>query len=282
MHGAPAQAALALEQSSKRTSVTLVNVTCSGATVGSGILGPQRAAGQAQSQIDQVRGIIGNRSIDVATLSVGGNDIGFGQVLSGCALDADCAIAPVSQPPLRGFPTMQDGIQTLTGGLRTAYAQIAGCLGGPACPSGAPLAMSPGARILPTLYPDITRAADGEPCTYITFTAGNMRWARDTMLVPGPAPTFDYATTSRSTVTFGLPNGSLNQQVAATDQLGWRPVVQTWSASGDSAQGHGICAGDQAWAFPVTALAGFPSASFHPNPKGQKVAAEAILAAARG
>ena len=279
VHGAPAQAALALEKSSPRTSVTLVNVTCGGATIGAGILGPQRAARQSQSQIEQVRGIVGGRPIDIVTLSIGGNDIGFAQVLAGCATDADCAVRPVSSPPLRGYPTMQQGIQALTGALPAGYAQIAGCLGGSTCPSGPPLTMAPDARILPTLYPDITRAADGSPCTYLTFTAGNMRWARDTMLVPGPAPTYEYATSNRAAVTLDLPNGSLNQQIAATDRLGWRPVVQTWSSSGDSPVGHGICAGPQAWAYPFTALSGFAGASFHPNPTGQQVAAEALRAA---
>ena len=281
VRGAPAQAALALEKSSPRTSVTLVNVTCGGATIGAGIIGPQRSARQAQSQIEQVRGIIGGRPIDIVTLSIGGNDIGFAQVLAGCATDPDCAIRPVANPPLRGYPTMQQGIQALTGALPAGYAQIAGCLGGSSCPTGAPLAMAPGARILPTMYPDITRAADGGPCTYLTFTSGNMRWARDTMLVPGPAPTYEYATSNRAAVTLDLPNGSLNQQIAATDQLGWRPVVQTWAASGDSPVGHGICAGEQAWAYPITALSGFAGASFHPNPVGQQVAAQALLGAMR-
>lgn len=281
VHGAPAQAALALEKSSPRTSVTLVNVTCGGATIGAGILGPQRSARQAQSQIEQVRGIVGGRPIDIVTLSIGGNDIGFAQVLAGCATDADCAIRPVANPPLRGYPTMQQGIQALTGALPAGYAQIAGCLGGAGCPSGPPLTMAPDARILPTMYPDITRAADGGPCTYLTFTAGNMRWARDTMLVPGPAPTYEYATANRAVVTLDLPNGSLNQQIAATDRLGWRPVVQTWAASGDSPVGHGICAGAQAWAYPITALSGFAGASFHPNPAGQQVAAAALLEAMR-
>lgn len=279
VHGPAAQAALSLEHASPKTSVTLVDVACSGATVASGIIGPQRNAGQTQSQIEQVRGIVRGRPIDVVAISVGGNDIGFTQVLTACATDQDCAIRPVNTPPLRGYPTMQQGIQTLTGALPAAYAQIAGCLGGSTCPSGPPLAMAPGARILPTMYPDITRAADGGPCTYLTFTAGNMAWARDTMLVPGPAPTYDYPTTTRSMVTLDVPNGSLNQQIAATNQLGWAPVVQSWAASGDSPVGHGICAGPQAWAFPITALTGFTSASFHPNPMGLKVTAQALLQA---
>ncbi|MSZ57889.1 MAG: hypothetical protein F2697_05100, partial [Actinobacteria bacterium] len=113
--GAPAQAALALEQSSPKTSVTLVYVACSGATVTSGVLGPFAAAGQTQSQIEQVRQIIGGRQIDLVSLSIGGNDIGFSSVLTVCASDANC---PISTPPrgvLSGYPTVQAGVQARTG-----------------------------------------------------------------------------------------------------------------------------------------------------------------------
>lgn len=90
--GAPAQSALALEKASPYSSVTLVDVACSGATVDSGVLGPQRQAGQTSSQIQQLRGLIGERPIDIATISIGGNDTGFQSVLTSCALNNDCPI----------------------------------------------------------------------------------------------------------------------------------------------------------------------------------------------
>ncbi len=283
--GAPAQAALALEQSSPKTSVTLVDVACSGATVAAGVLGPFAAVGQSKSQIEQVRQIIGDRQIDLVTLSVGGNDVGFASVLTACASDANC---PIGAPPrgiLTGYPTLQAGVQARTAQLPAAYARIAGCLGGASCSvtgpgaGSAPLRMAPGAQILPTLYPDITRAPNGAPCDYLTIRAANMAWARDTTLVPTPAATYDYLTTSRTPVTFPLASGTLNQQIAATTTLGWTPVTGSWSASGDSAEGHGICAGDRAWAFGLTALNGMSSASFHPNPVGQFVIATALAGA---
>lgn len=283
--GAPAQAALALEQSSPKTSVTLVYVACSGATVTSGVLGPFTAAGQTQSQIEQVRQIIGGRKIDLVSLSIGGNDIGFTSVLTACSSDANCPIGTPPRGTLSGYPTVQAGVQARTAQLPAAYARIAGCLGGATCSttgpgaSTAPLQMAPGARVLATLYPDITRAADGGPCDYLTIRSANMAWARDTTLVPNPAPSYDYLTTSRSPVTFPLTSGTLNQQIAATSSLGWTPVIGSWSASGESAQGHGVCAGDQAWAFGLTALNGMSSASFHPNPAGQVVIATAMAGA---
>lgn len=283
-HGAPAQAALELERSSPTTSVTLVDVSCGGATVDAGVLGPQ--PGVDASQIEQVRRIIGPRTIDLVTLSVGGNDIGFSSVLLACATDAECPLSKATSGPLRGYPTVQDGIQAQLARLSSGFDRIAGCLGGSACTIGgpgadAPLPLTPGARVLPTMYPDITRAANGQPCTYLTFEPQNMAWARDTVLVPTPAPSYTYPSGRRGPVTFALPNGSLNSQIAATTRLGWSPVAGTWSASGDSAVGHGVCAGPQSWAYGLTALSGFASASFHPNPLGQAAAAQQIAAAGR-
>jgi len=74
----------------------------------------------------------------------------------------------------------------------------------------------------------------------------------------------------------------MNQQIATTSSLpGWMPVISTWSASGDSAVGHGVCAEEDAWAFGVTFLSTMPSASFHPNVEGQYVLARGISTAIR-
>ena len=133
--------------------------------------------------------------------------------------------------------------------------------------------------MLPTMYPDITRAASGAPCTYLTMDATDFAWARSTLLVPNPTPTYPYRTTNNKEVTLTVTNGTLNSQIAATATLGWQPVSGAWGASGDSDTGHGVCAGDQAWVFGLTALQGFPSGSFHPNPRGQQVIGKAISAA---
>ena len=281
--GAPARAALALEQADQRTSVALVNVTCSGAMIDAGVLGPQRGASTI-SQIERARRIVGSRPIDLVTVSIGGNDIGFGEVILSCGTTSDCATSTPTSGRLRGYPTVQDGVQARTGELAAGYARIASCLGGATCPttgpgSRTPLTMAPDARVVSTPYPDLTRAAGGQPCTYLTYSAETMAWARDTILVPDPAPAFEYRT-SAGALSLALPNATLNAQVAATAALGWRPAMGAWTASGASPIGHGVCAGSQAWVFGVTALAGFPSASFHPNPTGQQVLAQALVEAA--
>ena len=276
VRGAPAQSALALERSSPFTSVTLVDVACSGATIDSGVLGPQRAAGQTTSQIQQLRGLIGDRPIDIATISIGGNDTGFATVLTSCALNNDCPIRRATTGALAQYPTLQKGVQAELGKLPANYARIAACLGGTACTvseSGAlpPLKLATGAVILPTMYPDITRAAGGGPCTYLTIGASDFAWARDTQLLPTPGPTYPFTASSGQTVTLSLANGTLNSQIGATGALGWTPVTGSWSSSGDSPTGHGVCAKVDSWVFGLTTFQGFSSASFHPNPKGQQV-----------
>lgn len=284
--GAPAQAALALERASPMTSVTLVYVACSGATVDGGILGPQSGAGQALSQVEQVRKLIGNESIDLVSLSIGGNDVGFTTILSACATTPECAVRPSPSGALARYPTLQQGVQAQTAELPGDFARIAGCLGGASCQLTGrkgfrALPMAKDAVVLPTLYPDITRGVDGRSCSYLTIPATDFAWARDTILVPDPGPNYGYPLRSGKAASLSLASGTLNQQVGATFTLGWKPVTKIWATTGESATGHGVCAGNDAWVFGLTTLAGFSSAGFHPNPRGQVAIADAIIGAAR-
>jgi hypothetical protein len=142
VHAGPVQAALALESSSKKSSVTVIDVSCSGATILTGVLGPFPFAGQETSQIEQVQAIIGNRPIDIVALSAGGNDIGFTSILSTCALSFNCPVASASTLPLSRFDSVNEGVQTLTGRLPAKYAQLAGCLGGASCTLRWPMALA--------------------------------------------------------------------------------------------------------------------------------------------
>ena len=272
----PVQAALDLEKSSNKSSVTVINVSCSGATILTGVLGPQPLAGQSTSQVEQVQRLIGNRPIDIVAFSVGGNDIGFTSILSTCALSVDCPVVPATSLPLSRFDSVQEGVQILTGRLPAKFERLAGCLGGTACTltSGAniaPLTLARSARVLPMTYPDITRSAVGEPCRYLTLSPSDFAWARETILVPQASNPYRFRTFAGSTRNLSTGNGTLNGQVLATSRFGWEPVAGIWGSSGDSATGHGVCAGGDAWVFGLTAISGpFASASFHPNPAGQK------------
>ena len=117
-----AMAALALEGADPHTSVTFISFACSGATIntptfdggdpakhqGTGILGPYRGAetnvpfsdtfqGYIPAQMDQLRTALANRPagrperrIDALTISAGGNDIHFGDIVRKCVEDGAC------------------------------------------------------------------------------------------------------------------------------------------------------------------------------------------------
>ncbi len=282
--GGPAQAALALEQSSPRTSVTLVYVACSGATVDRGILGAQSAEGVTASQIEQVRSLIGTRGIDILTLSIGGNDIGFSSVITTCAIAVNCPTVKAPLPPLSAFPNIQAGLQTKIAELPAAYARIAPCFGGPCTlvngASSPGLRMSAGASVLPTPYPDITRAADGAACTYLSLNQADFKWARDTILTPTAPNPYQYQSTRGQSLALPTGSGTLNGAIFGTaGALGWNPIAGIWGASGDSKAGHGVCAGEKSWVFGFAGFSGFNSGSFHPNVRGQEVIGREIAKA---
>ena len=87
----PSRVAMALERMDRRTSVTFVSAATSGATIDRGVVGP--ASGRA-SQVDELARLVGGRAIDVALVSVGGNDVGFSEVVRSL-VDADPLLDPV-------------------------------------------------------------------------------------------------------------------------------------------------------------------------------------------
>ena len=279
VHGAPAQAALKLEQASSKTSVTLLNVSCSGATVQRGILGPQSRG--MKSQIESVNELLGGREIDVVHMSVGGNDVGFGSILTSCALQSNCPLAKATAPPLSSFPTTQAGVQALTAGLAESYASINACLTTATCQGSQGqklpgLTLSNTGKVFINSYPDLTRSQSGSVCRYLTITEQDFAWAQGTILNPSPLNPFVYQTTRGAQVPLDNGAGSLNGAVANTSRLGWVPIMTTWSETGSGPVGHGVCAGNESWFFGLTGFSGFVSGSFHPNPLGQSEMAKII------
>lgn len=99
------QAALQLEAADPHTSVTLVDLSCSGATVSQGILGEYSdppGGERVPAQLDAARGIVAGREVDALLLSIGGNDVGFGKIVMGCMTESPCysrtfALAPLDE-----------------------------------------------------------------------------------------------------------------------------------------------------------------------------------------
>lgn len=279
VHGAPAQAALKLERASNKTSVTLLDVSCSGATVQKGILGPQFRG--MNSQIESVNELLGGRKIDVVLMSVGGNDVGFGSILTSCALQSNCPLAKATTLPLSGFPTIQTGVQGLTAGLAASYASINKCLTNSTC-QGAQgqklpgLSLSDVGKVFLNSYPDVTRSQTGSVCTYLTITEADFAWAQGSIVNPSPINPYVYETTRGAQVPLDNGAGSLNGAIANTAQIGWAPIMTTWIDTGSGSIGHGVCAGNESWFFGLTGFSGFTSGSFHPNPLGQSEMAKII------
>ena len=142
----PAQFALALERDDPHTSVTFVSVANSGATIDRGLLGPMPSIGDKAdilpAEVDEVRQIVGDRPIDVLTVSIGGNDVGFSS-----------RIEELTTNTLRGTPTL-DAIQADTdaalANLPAQYAKLDTALDG----------LGPG-QVLITEYPDLSRDDQG-------------------------------------------------------------------------------------------------------------------------
>lgn len=276
VHGAPALAALALEKTSALTSVTLVDVSCTGATVRQGILGVQPGTGQ--TQIALTKSLIGDQPVDLLSLSIGGNDVGFGSVLSSCLLNENCPLSKPTAGALQNYPTLQAGVSGQTAKLQTSYADIANCLNKRTCPNG--ITLSPTASVLPTMYPDIARNSNGAICSYLSMNQEDFTWARTAILNPTPPTDVAYKTTSQTIASLPI-SSSLNRQITNTTALGWKPVLGSWTRSGDSVIGHGICAGMASWTFGVQFGGQMSSAAFHPNPQGQIELGKAILEAAK-
>ena len=78
--GWPARMALALEDGSRRTSVTFVDLAASGARIDRGLLQPRNGPA-IPAQLDEVERIVQGRAIDLLLVQVGGNDVGFSRVI---------------------------------------------------------------------------------------------------------------------------------------------------------------------------------------------------------
>ena len=119
-----AKAALAIEEADPRTSVTFLHLSCSGATIADGLVGPYNGPGykaekddetvgedpsvcdpeteihftnefentycMLKPQVERVGDMIGNREIDALLVSIGGNDVYFAPIVEACIMQEPC------------------------------------------------------------------------------------------------------------------------------------------------------------------------------------------------
>ncbi|WZO97050.1 SGNH/GDSL hydrolase family protein [Isosphaeraceae bacterium EP7] len=171
---APAQFALALEKSDPHTSVTFISVADSGATIDEGLLAPMASvvdpAYTLPGQIAQARQIVGSQPIDVLTISIGGNDIGFSTRIEDLASNTLNETTPLSE--------IQSQVSTDLATLPQKYESLGQAIQG----------LDPD-KVLITQYPDLTRNQRGQfaPIRFAGIEAiskANVQFAYQNILLP--------------------------------------------------------------------------------------------------
>jgi hypothetical protein len=281
---ASARAALQLEKSDPRTSVTFIHVACSGATVDRGLLGPfkgkepKRAPADIPPQIAQVEDLIGDRQVDALLISVGANDIGFAKFLEECIKKAACW-------------KQEDEVQHKLGQLPAAYASLAACINPIDTPCSATFPDSQGkghggstvglpslgvspSHVYITEYFDPTHDEDGHYCDGIFdfpfvngIQAEEARWADDAVLTGHAGDHLSFTDSKGKTTSFTLDHDSLNPQVeAAAERWGWDYVGRITATF----RTHGYCS-KSSWIVHLSETLrrqGNIAGTFHPNENG--------------
>jgi lysophospholipase L1-like esterase len=257
----PAAAARLLEEDDPHTSVTFVHLACSGATVPRGLIGPYPGVEppdqgpELEAQVDQLNRIEARRPVDAVLISIGANDIHFGDILRFCLLHPakNCFEGPL---PVKyggdGEKSASEVVAAAIAGLEKRYDDLDAAIS-PQIPRD---------RIHPVEYFDPTRSDDGNPCNSIllTVTAPELRLAESEML------------------------GPLNEAIAAAVQKHkWDEVTGIAAAFRD----HGYCA-DQTWITTLHrsaldlgggTLLGHVLGMMHPNEQGYVATGNRIAAA---
>jgi lysophospholipase L1-like esterase len=268
--GFEAQVAARLEAASAKTSVTFVPLACSGASIPTGLLGPY--AGIAPSggvtlppQVDAMKALIGSRRVDAVLLSIGINDVGFGNIARFCfddGLDArdaaaiDCWDKPY--PTASSPTTLRAWVRTRRAALPGRYAKLAEAFRAAGVPAS---------KIYVTEYPNPTRDQQGATC--------------DPLIPYLDSTPFGYSL--RGTITRAeaadaesellLPVNTALKAAAAA--FGWHLV----SGIASQSTPHGICS-TRSWFVDVTeSLIGQHDVlgTLHPNRQGQQAIAGLVL-----
>lgn len=241
------RAASQLEKVDTHSSVTLIDVACAGAQVsgndniykplfGGGFGGiltakqPLNAVGNwpngAQTpfsippQIDQINALRKGQQIDVNLLSIGGNDIGFGPIVTQCLLladynkscytEVDPGAGDLSVLVNSSGRALWQGVDDASNALTDKYAKLAECLGTGDCQTmkevggfnnyspTQPLGIT-AANTVQAVYPNLVNDSNGQFCNRsinsMVFPNGQSRAEWDTsMLSPIKHSDADYIT----------------------------------------------------------------------------------------
>jgi hypothetical protein len=237
----PSQAAVMLEREDPHTSITFLSVACDGAEVQKGLLGVETTGGTAIAppQLDEVRQIVGGRRpIDVLLVSVGGNDVGFADVIEACARSS-CERMVRREVPGR------------LRALGTDYRELVSAIA----------ALGP-RRTYITEYPDFLRWSDGSFCGKRTLVGGGH---------PYPGALFGI---SRDESIALHDVGLVGLKRTMDGVAGWQVIAGIASRTRD----HGLCAPGSWFNSVEQSLRrqGNINGTAHPNALGHRASAEAI------
>jgi lysophospholipase L1-like esterase len=261
----PALAAREIERDDPHTSVTFVHLACSGATIPAGLLGGFVGAetdGEEpplEAQTAVLARLAAIRPIDALLLSVGANDVHFGEVVRFCAIPGQPNCFEERFRPPGGDPDERRTTAAVVAGalheLPRRYEQLAKAL----------RPLLPASKVHIVEYFDPTGDSDGRTCRRILggATRAELERARSEMLEP------------------------LNEAVGrAARRWGWEEVT----GAAEAFRTHGYCA-KRPWVTRVFrslfTLGGSPVSkrllgTLHPNERGQQEIGDRITVALEG
>ena len=258
-----AQTAAVLEHASDDTSVTFVHLACSGASIESGLVGSYPGINDPGGdpilpQVEQLQALIAGaptagvtwRKPDAVIISVGVNDLHFGDIVTQCVWKKNCADSK-GLPGANPGETVDHALTRWLAELPSRYKKLAAKLAELEIPAG---------RIYITQYFDSLRNNKGAICNPLigpghpgwSFTQTEAAWAYRDFLVP------------------------LNKAVAATARFGWHVV-----AAPTDFRTRGYCA-KNSWIVPISSSAWNQwglAGTMHANLYGHQAQRFAVLAA---
>jgi GDSL-like Lipase/Acylhydrolase family len=245
---APAQFALQLQATHPHEAVTFVSVADSGASIPNGILGPMQSIGDSSVQLPaelyELQSIIGSHPIDLLTVSVGGNDVGFASIIEDLV---ENTYTYGSYPSLASIQATFDNDLAM---LPTEYTELSASINTILHPD----------QVMITEYPDITRNQHGNPAEFYgalgvpLITKADAVFASKEILAPLNAAIATAATTNHWTLVNGFEKDFLTHGYPSTD-----PWINTIDAS-EEAEGS-------------------DDGAFHPNATGHLDIAKYLLKA---
>jgi hypothetical protein len=200
LYGQQLRAALQIAVENPQASVTLLDLSCSGAEIENGILGPQqyveRVAAADKAAKSSARALTGSsrdgqlhrlvrelcrqkpvvrdgqvlcpdrdfrRAVDFLFLSVGGNDIGFSNIVAWASLrdNASTSIASFFGATV----SAKEFAQRMRDVLPPAYAKLAAALEASLPLTSGPDGVFDSSRVILTAYPDLVTDQNGEICS---------------------------------------------------------------------------------------------------------------------